>query len=574
MIKSPEKYFLPQYVLEGFVIAEPSRMTKKSSLDLISHWMERIDADLEPFRFKDQNPKVPFQKYSRSRKSSESTNLVDLDSSDDEPRKKANSSVTATVKTSAPSIADETPPTSDADTEDEEEQPTPKAKSVIPPRPLPRMVKHNLEVTPKPRKIAPKGIAEPKPRIAEPIEPRLFSSGDESDDSIQVMKIGPPKKAQKLSSPAEPKKVETVMIPPMYYESICENEPLLEEDENQPIALTGPKLNGGSVLTRYRFLRTLSKLKPYQALIKDIRSLPLGFITGPERGKLLDWANWDQREHCIPREIHMDSKKYIEFLNWMMEEPYRYSSGKLMMRSASEHIAIAIGMTLRDLHLRDHVHKSRTNLYPAFINDSKIPLSDIEDYFMLFCEAFSNTIKARKFSNPHEDPHAGATRTNPPPNPPKQSSSRSRTSESRAVHPKPAEATSITEPDSSEPNTPSTKDLSDRDDNFANPKLTEWKERSEVKADQNPKKVLKPVPAPPPRPNNAIGRKPPTSEELVIRTRAQAELEAKRKGTWKRRAELDEISEPTPPRKHTRSASQAESSVATRSPRSPRKRRR
>jgi hypothetical protein len=410
---------MPEYVLDNFEIVEPSRMTRDSSSSLIEHWLERLYHNQEPFRFKDQSPKLPVKRIKKT-KSYDSMKMINLDSSDEDSQKE--------TKTATTSQKD-TPPSSD---EDNELTPQPKPKKSTPkaiPEPRSKLsrIKRNDKLMPMPmpklKKTAPKADDEPRPKkvLVKKVELSLPLSRDESDMSLPMMKIGPLKKAQKL--PTVPKSKPTVdssvfdssdlehstlkrILPLMQYELLTNDKPLLEEDENQPIALTGPNVNCGSETSRYHFLLMLSPLKPYQTLIQSIRALPKAFISSTERKKFQPWADWDQTEHCIPENLHMDDFAYSNFLFWMMEEPYRYAGGKLMMKLASEHITLAIGMTLRDLHLRDNIHPSQTELYPSFINSSKIQLTNIEDYFVLFCEVFTHTIRSRNSDDLNNPPKA------------------------------------------------------------------------------------------------------------------------------------------------------------------------
>jgi hypothetical protein len=162
----------------------------------------------------------------------------------------------------------------------------------------------------KPKKSALRADNELRPKKVpmKKVELSLPSCRDESDASIPMLKIGPPKKAWKL--PSAPKSKPTIdssvfnssdldhstpkqIVPPIEYELLTEDEPLLKEDENQPIALTGLNVNCGSEESHYLFLRTLSPLEPYQTLIKSIQTLPKAFISSTERKNFQPWANWD-----------------------------------------------------------------------------------------------------------------------------------------------------------------------------------------------------------------------------------------------------------------------------------------
>jgi hypothetical protein len=209
----------------------------------------------------------------------------------------------------------------------------------------------------------------------------------------------------------------------------------------------------------------------------------------------------------------------------MMEEPYKYAGGKLMMRAASEHIAIAIGMTLRDLHLRDNIHLSRTELYPAFINSSSIQLTDIEDYFVLFCEAFTHMIWTRNNGDLKTIPEALKLFKENTEKPLRNSGARVPTLEKllkpRIVPAVSALAPIISDPKVSEKSTKVSDDPDVFDDDPLRTNTKPWKEWKDLKTLADVQKPLHPIPPPPPHPSTSNSQmKPPTKEELVIRTRA------------------------------------------------------
>jgi hypothetical protein len=297
MSTNPDNYFSPEYVPDDFVFVELSRMNSKATKALIHHWIHHGNRNCEPFRFKDQSPKVLFKKYNRSasQKPFKSDEYISLDSSNAEHTHR-----------------EQGPPSAN---EESDNDPTPK----------------------------------PKKRKQSPEDP---------NDDLPMMKIGPLKKgARKLPEPKKksaPKTSDdkpTPKLKPLSYKPVAEEEPLFDLNDKQPIALTGPLANSFSESNRYCFLRTLSKILPYQKLIQDIRTLPKGAMTRQEGQTVTAWSSWDRESHCIPSYLHLNEVIYNKFLTWMMEEPYRYGQGKLFKRTSAEHVAIAIGMTLRDIHL-------------------------------------------------------------------------------------------------------------------------------------------------------------------------------------------------------------------------------
>jgi hypothetical protein len=321
-----EKYFLPKYVPAGYLILKLSQMTGKSATKLIDHWIYRLNGDHQPFRFKDLSPKIPFKKYNRSTvgNPSSTSKFIDIDSSDDEVSNKQSKSGKTTISNSTRSKPVSTPPTSDDDAD--------------------------LETTPKPK-------PKPMPKITIP------SPGNESDDSVPMLKIGPPKKSARKEP--QPKKSAPMnkghptpkpkALSPEHSKPIDGTEALQKEIKKKPIGLSGPAQNNDDDSTRSRFLRTLSCHPTFQQLIRDVRSLPNGPMTLEERQQVPKWSSWDQPKHYIPTELHLDQVKYNKFLTWMMEEPYRYGNGKLLRRTAAEHWILAIGMALRDVNIRDHI---------------------------------------------------------------------------------------------------------------------------------------------------------------------------------------------------------------------------
>jgi hypothetical protein len=173
------------------------------------------------------------KKYNRSTIGNRSTSskFIDLDSSRDEVSNKQSKSGKTNTSDSTRSKPVSTPPTSDED----------------------------VENTPKPK---------PKPKITIP------SSGSESDTSIPMLKIGPPKKSTqkepqpKKSAPKnedhptpKPKKQTPEHLKPI------DDQETLQNSIKRPIALSGPAQNNDDDLTRYRFLRTLSHHPTFQQLI-------------------------------------------------------------------------------------------------------------------------------------------------------------------------------------------------------------------------------------------------------------------------------------------------------------------
>lgn len=651
MGKHPDKYFLPEYVPKDYVIVEPSRMTGTTTISLITHWINRVDQDLEPFRFKDLSPKVPFKRYRRSssRKSSESVKDIDLDSSDDPSTTTKGKS----TRTTSSSRRNDTPPTSEDDSDpeseldlmpnsrnapkkssrrnDEDTDLTPASKNApkhAPPRepaesttksknvPKPDTMKDKNEEgdepTPKSKKVprpsSPDEDGDPKPTTKSKKAPRPSPVADADptprpkrtrrvDDQpspasqeVVMMKIGPPKKSVRKIVPAtnDARNESPTIVQPApkpscelvdYFDPLTVDEPFLEDDEyKQPIALSGPLKHAATESTRYRFLRTLSSLPLYQQLVKDIRTLPPGYISNIESPKLAPWANWDQREHCIPRELHMDKDEYSKFLDWMMDHPFRNTKGTLVKRTAAEHVVLAIGMTLRDIHVSNNFPKSRAEVYPDFIQQSTIPFEDVDNHFMSFCETFSFSIKSWKDRHQSNDPNMGSRAP-------------------IAVVPKVSELTKAPKPISPSEKVPESSSSAPKPNapapegslvgvEFPRTKPSQW---SKWKASQPPedpfaeKNVpappsLRPIPPPPPRPSTSdtqtsAGKK--HLDELIIRTRAQAErahteLMMKRKAACKRPAQAaqdDEISEGSSPRKRSRATSNAGASVRSRSPR-------
>jgi hypothetical protein len=206
-----EKYFLPKYVPAGYLILKLSQMTGKSATKLIDHWIYRLNGDHQPFRFKDLSPKIPFKKYNRStvRNPSSTSKLIDIDSSDDEVSNKRSKSEKTTISNSTRSKPVSTPPTSDEDVD--------------------------LETTPKPK-------PKPKPKIVIP------SPGNESDNSMPMLKIGPPKKSARKEP--QPKKSAPMneahptpkpkALSPEHHKPIDDTEALQNEIKKKPIGLSGP----------------------------------------------------------------------------------------------------------------------------------------------------------------------------------------------------------------------------------------------------------------------------------------------------------------------------------------------
>jgi hypothetical protein len=225
MTKHPDKYFSSEHVPEDYVFVEPSRMTGASTKSLILHWLSRIDAGDEAFRFKDQSPKTPFR---RNRKSSQPSKLINLDSTDDESKREPKRPTTVQSLST---------------TENEHEP------------------ENDPDPTPKPKKTRPK---KSEPKKSEPI---VHSSADDSDDQLPMLKIGPPRRSAPKQPLPKTKKAPKVIPVVETHPPITEDEPLLQDVGNEPIALTGPVLNSGSMSTRFRFLRSLSTIKAYQQLV-------------------------------------------------------------------------------------------------------------------------------------------------------------------------------------------------------------------------------------------------------------------------------------------------------------------